>query len=241
MEFTTKCSSRSYWLIPTCGERSREAGVSHIKQWYATGNGPEGKHLPLLPHLLMLIGRQCQGVCVCMVAAWTLKGGCNLNIKLPISLPFLVRLQFYATCLKKARHTQTLNFHQNDAEVSGSITTLTVSLVIHLNCYSFLTTNPPPLNIGMYNVLAKPMKCICSENAWAPHTQYLYLLVSHFTPQGPADHLSLSWTIICVSFTVLSDTIHNSICVALFQRKCMCMKWKVNWTYHHILHKWKAP
>lgn len=47
---------------------------------------------------------------------------------------------------------------------------------------------------------------------------YLYLLMSHFTPQRPADHLSLSWTIItvCVSFTVLSDTIHSSICLCGF-------------------------
>lgn len=75
-------------------------------------------------------------VCVCICIVWS--GGCYLNIKLPISLPLLVWLQFYATCLKKATHTQTLNFHQNDAaEVSGSIATLTVSLVIHLNCYSF--------------------------------------------------------------------------------------------------------
>ena len=47
---------------------------------------------------------------------------------------------------------------------------------------------------------------------------YLYLLVSHLTPQRPADHLPLSGTIItvCVSVTVLSDTIHNSICLCGF-------------------------
>lgn len=42
VEFITKHSSWSCWLMPTCGERSREAQISRIKQRYVTGNPPEG-------------------------------------------------------------------------------------------------------------------------------------------------------------------------------------------------------
>ena len=53
-------------LMPTCGERGREARLCHIKQGYATGSRPERNISPASPPVEMLMERQCQGVCMCV-------------------------------------------------------------------------------------------------------------------------------------------------------------------------------
>ena len=41
VEFKIKLCRWSFWLMPTCGERSMEVQVTHIKKGYVTGNHPE--------------------------------------------------------------------------------------------------------------------------------------------------------------------------------------------------------
>ncbi len=59
--------------MPTCGEASREARVSHIKyQGYATGSHPEGNTSLASPpadaHGETMSRRVCVCVCVCVAA-----------------------------------------------------------------------------------------------------------------------------------------------------------------------------
>ncbi len=94
VEFRTKHSSWTCLIMPTCGERSREARVSDIKQEYATGNRPEGNIFLACPPVDAHGETMPVCVCVCVLAA-RMRGLGFIST----SNWWVVQVQFYVRCL----------------------------------------------------------------------------------------------------------------------------------------------
>lgn len=115
VEFKTKLSSWSCWLMPACGEKSREAQVSCIKQGYATGNLPEGNISLASPP----VDSHAQGETMPHMCLGWLHGKVVIQSQVKLNDKKLVNISHvkYLKCplyLMQCTQIDKLHLHQND-------------------------------------------------------------------------------------------------------------------------------